>query len=188
MNSVEIAPHSSRSDITVGESQRGRHGDPTFGPQADNEHETLESVETLVTTTETVRAPVDIEGDDIDENAVRQRRHKLEERELEEIRRLREEFDRKDAAEFARIIQEERRKLESDREKILATAKGVGHRVSIRAQQPRPANNGYGNHLERYHCYTHRKFRKRAYFCAEPDRCVMRDQIMPKNGHPNSPQ
>ena len=135
VDSVDIATHSSRGDKTSGElqslSQRERHGDPNSGPQADNEHETPELVETVRA------APVEIEDEDIDENAVRQK-----ERELEEIIEAQAELDRKDAArqrrlrieELNRIIQEKRRKLEAHREKMQTTATEVGQKVSIRVQ------------------------------------------------------
>lgn len=135
VDSVDIATHSSRGDKTSGElqslSQRERHGDPNSGPQADNEHETSELVETVRA------APVEIEDEDIDENAVRQK-----ERELEEIIEAQAELDRKDAArqrrlrieELNRTIQEKRRKLEAHREKMQTTATEVGQKVSIRVQ------------------------------------------------------
>ena len=77
------------------------------------------------------------------------------------------------------------------------------NRQQIQAQWPRPATNGYRNSTSGYLCHKHRTFGATARFCAESNRCVMRDDIMPyqpstphqqsrsyqpKNLNPNFPQ
>ena len=57
-----------------------------------------------------------------------------------------------------------------------------------RGQQSRQTNNGYSNHRTGVKCHKHLRFGKTAHYCLDTDRCVMHDQIMPKNEQTQTPR